>query len=140
MCFDYHNVPTTVFTPIEYGCCGYSEEMAKEKFGEEVVVYHSRFTPLEYTVARRKPDIDSCYAKVIFVGDNSRPKDLRVIGIHYLGPNAGEVTQGFGLALKLKAKMSDLTSLVGIHPTTAEVFTFPSMQLKTDAPLVAGGC
>uniref|UniRef100_A0A915K3F6 thioredoxin-disulfide reductase (NADPH) n=1 Tax=Romanomermis culicivorax TaxID=13658 RepID=A0A915K3F6_ROMCU len=46
--------------------------------------------------------------------------DLRVIGIHYLGPNAGEVTQGFGLALKLKAKMSDLTSLVGIHPTTAE--------------------
>jgi len=25
---DYFNVPTTVFTPLEYGCCGYSEEDA----------------------------------------------------------------------------------------------------------------
>jgi pyruvate/2-oxoglutarate dehydrogenase complex dihydrolipoamide dehydrogenase (E3) component len=22
---DYVNVPTTVFTPLEYGCCGYAE-------------------------------------------------------------------------------------------------------------------
>jgi len=26
---DYINIPTTVFTPLEYGCCGYSEEDAK---------------------------------------------------------------------------------------------------------------
>lgn len=32
---DYVNVPTTVFTPLEYGACGYSEEAAVEKFGEE---------------------------------------------------------------------------------------------------------
>lgn len=32
---DYVNVPTTVFTPLEYGACGYSEENAIEKFGEE---------------------------------------------------------------------------------------------------------
>lgn len=32
---DYVNVPTTVFTPLEYGACGYSEETAVEKFGEE---------------------------------------------------------------------------------------------------------
>lgn len=25
---DYVNVPTTVFTPLEYGCCGLSEEDA----------------------------------------------------------------------------------------------------------------
>jgi pyruvate/2-oxoglutarate dehydrogenase complex dihydrolipoamide dehydrogenase (E3) component len=25
---DYNLVPTTVFTPLEYGCCGYSEEEA----------------------------------------------------------------------------------------------------------------
>lgn len=31
---DYDNVPTTVFTPLEYGCCGLSEEKAVEKFGE----------------------------------------------------------------------------------------------------------
>lgn len=32
---DYVNVPTTVFTPLEYGACGYSEENAIQKFGEE---------------------------------------------------------------------------------------------------------
>ena len=31
---DYYNVPTTVFTPIEYGAIGYSEEDAISKFGE----------------------------------------------------------------------------------------------------------
>jgi thioredoxin reductase (NADPH) len=38
---DYINVPTTVFTPLEYGCCGYSEEDAKEKYGaENIKTYH----------------------------------------------------------------------------------------------------
>jgi len=47
-----------------------------------------------------------------------------VVGLHYLGPNAGEVMQGFGLALKLGATKADLETLVGIHPTTAEVNIF----------------
>lgn len=34
---DYINVCTTVFTPLEYGCCGYSEEDAIEKFGEDKI-------------------------------------------------------------------------------------------------------
>jgi pyruvate/2-oxoglutarate dehydrogenase complex dihydrolipoamide dehydrogenase (E3) component len=46
-----------------------------------------------------------------------------VIGFHYLGPNSGEVTQGFALALKLNAKKSDFDTLIGIHPTCAELFT-----------------
>jgi len=41
---DYNNVPTTVFTPLEYGCCGYSEEDAQAKFGKENVSnYHVSF-------------------------------------------------------------------------------------------------
>ena len=31
---DYVNVCTTVFTPLEYGCCGLSEEDAIAKYGE----------------------------------------------------------------------------------------------------------
>ena len=30
---------------------------------------------------------------------------------------------GFGIALKLKATKADLDALVGIHPTSAEIFT-----------------
>eukprot|EP00112_Aurelia_sp_Birch-Aquarium-sp1_P022220 Seg618.2 transcript_id=Seg618.2/GoldUCD/mRNA.D3Y31 product="Thioredoxin reductase 1 cytoplasmic" protein_id=Seg618.2/GoldUCD/D3Y31 len=61
---DYINVPTTVFTPLEYGSCGYSEEAAMEKFGEDKIeVYHTNFQPLEYTVAER--DSNDCYAKIL---------------------------------------------------------------------------
>ena len=31
---NYYNVPTTVFTPIEYGAIGYTEEDAISKLGE----------------------------------------------------------------------------------------------------------
>lgn len=69
---DYVNVPTTVFTPLEYGSCGLSEEKAIEKYGEDdIEVYHTNYQPLEFTVAHR-PEND-CYAKLICVkNDNVR--------------------------------------------------------------------
>lgn len=45
----------------------------------------------------------------------------RVIGFHYLGPNAGEITQGFALGLKKGATKADFDAVIGIHPTCAEV-------------------
>ncbi|KAG5197907.1 hypothetical protein JEQ12_008636 [Ovis aries] len=61
---DYVNVPTVVFTPLEYGCCGYSEEKAGEVCqAENLGVYHTLFWPLEWTVACR--DNNTCYAKII---------------------------------------------------------------------------
>merc|ERR1712123_530628 len=64
MLTDYVNVCTTVFTPLEYGCCGYSEEEANEKYGEEdIEVFHQSFWPLEWTVSHRPEN--SCYCKLI---------------------------------------------------------------------------
>ncbi|KAG1934188.1 thioredoxin reductase 1, cytoplasmic [Pimephales promelas] len=61
---DYVNVPTTVFTPMEYGSCGHAEEKAVEIYGQEnLEVYHSLFWPLEFTVPNR--DNNKCYAKII---------------------------------------------------------------------------
>ena len=54
----------------------------------------------------------------------------KVIGFHYLGPNAGEVTQGFGIALKMGATKADFDNLIGIHPTTAEVSPSSSIYQK----------
>lgn len=45
----------------------------------------------------------------------------RVVGFHYLGPNAGEVTQGFGAAMKCGVTKDQLDNTIGIHPTCAEV-------------------
>ena len=61
---DYYAVPTTVFTPIEYGAIGYSEEEAIEAYGQDnIEVYHQNFWPLEWTVPHKPHDV--CYAKLI---------------------------------------------------------------------------
>ena len=56
-------VPTTVFTPIEYSFVGLSEENAMNEYGKDnIEVYHAYYKPLEFTVAQRSAD--SCYIKV----------------------------------------------------------------------------
>jgi thioredoxin reductase (NADPH) len=115
---DYLNVPTTVFTPLEYGSVGYSEESAVTKYGaDEIEVWHQELWPSEWTVPQRPRT--QCFAKLITV----LKEDERVVGFHFLGPNAGEVTQMAALALKLGATKSNFDRLIGIHPTCAEVFT-----------------
>lgn len=75
MLTDYGNVPTTVFTPLEYGCCGLSEEAAIAKYGEDdIEVYHTNYQPLEFTVAHR-PEND-CYAKLVCV----KSQDVSSVG------------------------------------------------------------
>lgn len=61
---DYSNVPTTVFTPLEYGCVGLSEEEAVARHGQEQIeVYHAYYKPLEFTVAEQ--DASQCYIKMV---------------------------------------------------------------------------
>jgi pyruvate/2-oxoglutarate dehydrogenase complex dihydrolipoamide dehydrogenase (E3) component len=160
---DYTYIATTVFTPIEYGVCGLSEEEAREIHGDDnVEVYHVRYGTLETAVAYVldvPPPRTQCfcgknyYAKEFALAHGNewidhdvaeyefeerqrkhlkqpnlaklvvdKKNDERVIGFHYIGPQAGEVTQGFALALKKGATKADFDDLVGIHPTTAEEF------------------
>jgi len=112
---NYQQIATTVFTPIEYGCVGLSEEAAISEYGDpNIEVYHSYYTPLEFTVTERGDNI--CYAKVIV----NKLDNEKVLGIHVLGINAGEIIQGFSVALKLGVTKSQLDTTVGIHPTCAE--------------------
>jgi len=132
---DYDLVPTAVFSPLEYGCVGLSEEEAIAKYGEDSIeVYHQQFKPLELTLPGRGDN--ASYVKVIV---NAKDKE-RIVGMHYLGWNAGEVIQGFGIALKLKATKEDLDGLVGIHPTSAEIFTTLSVTKRSGADYQAAGC
>lgn len=133
--FEYDSIPTTVFTPNEYGCVGLSEEDAIKKYGENnIEVFHTHFKPFEKGVTDR--DVMDCYAKVIcLLNDN-----LRIIGFHYLGPNAGEIIQFAALALKFKATKEDLNKLVGIHPTSAELFTNMRITKRSGLSPVPQGC
>lgn len=123
----YKYVPTTVFTPIEYGCVGYSQEDAVKTFGEEnIVAYGSVFKPLEWSINYNRSG--KAYAKIII---NQADND-KVVGFHFLGPNAGEVTQGFAVAILKGITKEDLDYTVGIHPTLAEEFT--QLKAKVGSP------
>lgn len=92
---NYDNVATTVFTPLEYGCVGLSEEEAIDRHGEDnVEVYHGYYKPTEFFVPQKS--VRHCYLKAIAFASG----DQKVLGLHYLGPSAGEVIQGFAAALK----------------------------------------
>ncbi|KAK7813726.1 hypothetical protein U0070_001432 [Myodes glareolus] len=97
-------------------------------------VYHSFFWPLEWTVPSR--DNNKCYAKIICnLKDNER-----VVGFHVLGPNAGEVTQGFAAALKCGMTKQQLDSTIGIHPVCAEIFTTLSVTKRSGGDILQTGC
>jgi len=132
----YNTVATTVFTPLEYSACGLSEEKAIEKYGlDNIEVYHRKFWPLEWTVPGK--DANLCYMKAITI--RHEPNEP-VIGLHYVGPNAGEVMQGFSAAMKSGLTKTILDGTVGIHPVNAEWFTDLSITKRSGAELKNSGC
>nr|ACV31866.1 thioredoxin reductase [Cryptosporidium parvum] len=147
---DYDFVPTTVFTPIEYGHVGLSSEAAIAKYGEDdIEEYLSEFSTLEIAAAHReKPEhlreneMDfalplNCLAKLVVV----KSQGEKVVGFHFVGPNAGEITQGFSLAVKLGATKKDFDDMIGIHPTDAEVFGILEVTKRSGESFVSsGGC
>ena len=101
---NYNAIPTTIFSPLEYSCVGLSEEKAISQYGEEnIEVYHKSFKPLEWNFNESRLNI-SCYCKVIV----HKPDNETILGIHYVGPNAGEVMQGYALALTRKTSFEEL--------------------------------
>jgi thioredoxin reductase (NADPH) len=138
---DYDNVPTTVFTPMEYGCVGLSTEKAVNHFGSDnVEVYHAFYHPLELTIpAERENQLLDYYLKTVCV----REKDNdRVVGIHFLGPHAGEVIQGFAVAMRTQGglSMKQITSTIGIHPTNAEELVKLNITKSSGQDPVVTGC
>jgi len=115
---DYDSVPTTVFTPLEYGTVGLTEEQAKAKFGaENISTFHTKFKPLEWAVDKFVTEgRRTAYVKVLV---NKADSD-RVVGFHVCAPNAGEITQGVAIGFKCGMTKQQLDSVVGIHPTAAE--------------------
>jgi len=136
---DYASVATAVFTPLEYGAVGLSEEAAIAQVGCEgnLEVFHGSFAPLEWSLSHeREVDAFPAFAKILC----DKNDNLKVLGLHYLGPNAGEVIQGYAVAVKKGCSYSDLHTTVGIHPTTAEQFTTLKVTKSSGEEAAAGGC
>lgn len=110
---DYGLVPTAVFTHPNIGTVGLSEEAAREKFGR-VRVYRAEFKALQHTLS----DSTERTLMKLLVDDASD----RVVGMHMVGADAGEVIQGFAVALQGGLTKAVFDRTLGIHPTGAEEF------------------
>lgn len=110
---DYSHIPTVVFTHPNLGTVGYSEADAREKFGK-IRVYRSDFKALKHTLSGNP---ERTLMKLI-VDDATD----RVLGLHMVGADAGEIVQGFAVAMRAGATKAVFDSTIGIHPTMAEEF------------------
>jgi glutathione reductase (NADPH) len=110
---DYSDIPTTVFCQPNIGTVGLTEAAAREKF-PNVAVYESSFRPMKHTLSGRN---ERTFMKLLVDAVSDR-----VIGVHMVGAEAGEIIQGLAVALKAGATKAQFDATVGIHPTAAEEF------------------
>lgn len=109
---DYENVPTVVFAHPPVGVVGLTEAQARERHGDAVSVYQTRFTPMRFALAEHKM---TTAMKLVCVG-----AEQRVVGVHLIGDGVDEMLQGFAVAVKVGITKSDLDETVAVHPTSAE--------------------
>ncbi len=108
---DHEDVASCVFSHPPLGTVGLTEAEARQRYGE-VDVYRSTFRPLKHTLTGRD---ENMLMKLVV-----EPKSDRVVGVHVVGHEAGEIVQGFAVAVKCGATKAQFDATIGIHPTSAE--------------------
>ncbi len=111
--FDYADIPSAVFSQPTIGTVGLTEAQARERCAA-VDIYTSEFRPLKHTLSGRD---ERTLMKLVVDRDSDR-----VVGAHMVGPDAGEIIQGIGIAIKCRATKAQFDATIGIHPTSAEEF------------------
>ena len=109
--FDYEAVPTAVFSQPPVGIVGLTEAEARKACGQ-IDVYLTRFRPM----------------KTAFYGDEERTlmklvvqaSTDRVVGCHIVGPDAPEMIQLAGIAVKAGLTKAQWDATCAVHPSAAE--------------------
>jgi glutathione reductase (NADPH) len=108
---DHKDVPTAVFSEPEVGVVGLTEAEACATL-PKVDIYKTTFRPLKMTLAGRDT---RAFFKLVVDGETDR-----VVGCHIVGPDAGEMIQLVGIAVKMRATKADFDAVMAVHPTAAE--------------------
>ena len=108
---DHALIPTAVFSTPELGTVGLGEAQALAAH-PRIEIYRARFRPLKATLGGSP---ERTLLKLIVDADTQR-----VLGAHMLGPDAGEMAQLLGIALRMRATKADFDATMAVHPTLAE--------------------
>ena len=125
----YQFIPTAVFTHPNIGTVGYSEADARKEFGG-ITVFKSEFKALKHTLSG---STERTFMKLLVEDATDR-----VVGLHMVGPDAGEIVQGFAVAMKAGATKAMFDGTIGIHPTAAEEFVTMREPVKPTKPTGQG--
>jgi len=121
---DHELIPTAVFSQPEIGTIGMTEAQAGLAY-DAVTVFFTKFRPMKGTLSGSE---ERMVMKII-VDDASD----RVVGVHILGPDAGEMIQALAIAIKMGATKADFDRTMALHPSAAEelvtLYT-PSWRVK----------
>eukprot|EP00340_Litonotus_pictus_P008945 CAMPEP_0170516072 /NCGR_PEP_ID=MMETSP0209-20121228/2408_1 /TAXON_ID=665100 ORGANISM="Litonotus pictus, Strain P1" /NCGR_SAMPLE_ID=MMETSP0209 /ASSEMBLY_ACC=CAM_ASM_000301 /LENGTH=386 /DNA_ID=CAMNT_0010800845 /DNA_START=309 /DNA_END=1469 /DNA_ORIENTATION=+ len=108
---NYNNIPNVVYTHPEIASIGFTEEELKAK---EIKYGKGKFPFLANSRAKCNEDSDG-FVKVLTDKETDK-----IIGVHILGPNAGEMIAEFGLGIEYGASAEDIARTCHAHPTLSE--------------------
>jgi glutathione reductase (NADPH) len=108
---DHSGVPTAVFSEPEVGVVGLTETQGRERF-PKLDVYKTTFRPMKATLSGRNT---RAFMKLLVDASADR-----VVGCHIVGPDAAELIQVIGIAVKMGASKADFDATMAVHPTAAE--------------------
>ncbi len=109
--FEHDNVASAVFTQPEVGTVGMTEAEARKAF-KKVDIYKTRFRPMKTMLLN---DPERVMIKLVV-----NAEDDRVVGVHIVSPDAGEMIQMIGVAVKMGATKAQFDATCAVHPTIAE--------------------
>jgi glutathione reductase (NADPH) len=112
--FSHEDIATAIFSSPEAATVGLTEQQAREKYGDAVKIFRTKFRPMYYVL----PGVEEkTMMKLVVNGNNDK-----IVGAHMVGDHASEIIQGVAIAVKMGATKKDFDATVGIHPSSAEEF------------------
>ncbi len=109
--FDYNDVPVAVYSLPNMAAVGLSEDWARQE-NHAVTIYKSSFKPMKTGFAGLG---ERTFIKLVVDSQSDR-----VLGAHMVGPDAGEMIQLLGIAVKAGLTKAQFDATCALHPTAAE--------------------
>ncbi|KAL7078774.1 hypothetical protein ACQ4LE_001939 [Meloidogyne hapla] len=123
---DYNAIPSVVYTHPEVAWVGKSEEQLKQ---EGVSYKIGKFPFIANSRAKTNNDVEG-FVKVLGEKDTDR-----LLGVHIIGPNAGEMIAEATLALEYGASCEDIARVCHPHPTLSEAFREANLAAYCGKPI-----
>ena len=108
---DYGNIPGCTYCAPEIASVGMTETEARAAH-PDVKIYKSDFRAMKNVLADRN---ERALYKMVVAGANER-----VVGLHLIGPDSGEILQAAAIAVKAGLTKQDFDDTVALHPSMSE--------------------